>query len=163
MRKLWAAAALCTTALLGSGCQPESAPCPAIAQAPVVGLTIAKDYVPVVQGVHLRACQDGTCKEADLKLMPGSRSIPQACSTGPDGSCSATMSPDGTMYGLLDMGVLTASPISAKVTGTASTGRPLPVRTLDFTPKSLKPFGEKCGTVITANLVLDATGLTQAP
>ncbi|OFI39363.1 hypothetical protein BIU82_14870 [Arthrobacter sp. SW1] len=163
MRKLWAAVALSTTALLGSGCQPESAPCPAIAPAPVVGLTVAEDYVPTVQSVHLRACQDGKCKEADLELRPGSRAVPQACSTGPDGTCSATMSPDGTIYGMLDMGVLTASPISAKVTGTASSGRPLPVGTLEFTPKSLKPFSEKCGTIIAANLILDATGLRQAP
>jgi hypothetical protein len=163
MRRLWVVAALSTTALLGSGCQPESVPCPAIAPAPVIGLTVAKDYVPAVQSVHLRACQEGNCKEADLDLMPGSKSVPQACSPSPDGSCSATMAPDGTMYGILDMGTLTASPISAKVTGTASTGRPIPVRTLEFTPKILKPFGEQCGAVIAANLVLDASGLKQAP
>lgn len=161
MRRLWAILALITTAL-GSGCQPQVTVCPAIAMAPVVSLTIAAEYAPTVKTVHLKACQDGKCREADLEMRPGSVSVPQSCSPEPEGACSAVSSPDGTRYGFLNMGTLTASLINAEVTGSSATGRPLPVRTLDFTPKSAKPWGEQCPTVITASLLLGADGLRQA-
>jgi hypothetical protein len=130
--------------------------------APVVSLTIAADYVPTVKTVHLKACQDGKCHEAELELRPGSVSVPQTCSPEPEGACSAVSSPDGTRYGFLDMGILTASPINAEVTGSNANGGPLPIRTLDYTPKSAKPWGKHCPTTITANLLLDARGLRQA-
>jgi hypothetical protein len=162
MRRLWAAIALTMTAVLGSGCQPEVTACPAIAMAPVVSLTIAADYVPTVKIVHLKACQDGKCREADLELSPGSGSVPQSCSPETEVACSAVPSPDGTRYGFLNMGTLTASRINAEVTGSDASGQPLPVRTLDFIPKSAKPWGEQCPATITANLLLDANGLGQA-
>ncbi|MFH5879547.1 hypothetical protein [Arthrobacter sp. NA-172] len=161
MRRLWAVIALTTTAALGSGCQPQVTVCPAIAIAPVVSLTIAADYVPAVKSLHLKACQDGKCREAELELRPGSISVAQPCSPEPDGACSATSSPDGTRYGFLNMGTLTASPVNAEVTGYSVNGGPLPVRTLDFTPKSAKPWGEQCPATITASLLLDASGLRQ--
>lgn len=147
---------------LGSGCQPQAAVCPAIAMAPVVSLTIAADYAPAVKTVHLKACQDGKCREADLELRPGGVSVPQSCRPEPEGACSAVSSPDGARDGFLNMGTLTASLINAEVTGSDANGRPLPIRTLDFTPKSAKPWGEQCPTVITASLLLDANGLRQA-
>lgn len=162
MRRLWAAIALTTTAVLSSGCQPQVTVCPAIAMAPVVSLTIAAEYVPIVKTVHLKACQDGKCREGDLELRPGSVSIPQSCVPEADKACSATSSPDGTRYGFLNMGTLTASPINAEVTGINAGGGPLPIRALDFTPRSAKPWGEECQTTITASLLLDANGLRQA-
>lgn len=130
--------------------------------APVVSLTIAADYVPTVKNVHLKACQDGKCHEAELELREGSVSVPQPCSPEADRGCSASSSPDGPRYGFLNMETLTASTINAEVTGSNANGAPLPVRTLDFTPKSAKPWGEQCPTTITANLLLDANGLRQA-
>nr|WP_028268003.1 hypothetical protein [Arthrobacter sp. MA-N2] len=162
MRRLWAAIALSTTAALWSGCQPQVSACPAIAVAPVVSLTVAADYAPMVKTIHVKACQDGKCREAELELRPGSVSVPQSCSPEPSAACSAVSSPDGTRYGALSMGTLTASPITAEVTGSDATGGILPVRTLDFKPKSAKPWGEQCQTVITASLLLDAHGLRQS-
>lgn len=130
--------------------------------APVVSLTVAAEYAPMVKTVHLKACQDGKCREADLELRPGSASIPVNCVPEPGAACSAVSSPDGTSYGFLNMGTLTASPINAEVTGSDASGGTLPARTLDFTPKSAKPWGEQCQTVITASLLLDANGLRQA-
>jgi hypothetical protein len=162
MRRLWAAIALTTTTALWSGCNPQVTVCPAIATAPVVSLTIAAEYVPMVKTVRLKACQDGKCHEAELELRTGSVSVPQSCSPEPDGSCSAVSSPDGTRYGFLNMGTLTGSPINAEVTGSDANGGSLPVRTLDFTPKIAKPWGEQCQTTITASLRLDAQGLRQS-
>ncbi|UYY81610.1 MULTISPECIES: hypothetical protein [unclassified Arthrobacter] len=162
MRRLWAAIALTTTAALCSGCEPQVTVCPAIAMAPVVSLTITAEYAPTVRTVHLKACQDGKCREGDVDLRPGSVSVPQSCSPEPEGSCSAVTSPDGTRYGFLNMGTLTSSPIDAEVTGTDTTGGTLPVRTINFTPRTAKPWGEQCQTTITASLLLDAHGLRQS-
>jgi hypothetical protein len=165
MRKLAAAAVLVLTAVLAVSCRPEAA-CPAIAQAPVVSLTVDREYAPSVRSIHLAACQDGRCKEADLELVPGSTAVDQGCEPGPyggDGVCSATSSPDGTLTGMLMMETLSAGRIEVTATGTDTAGNPLPARTAAFTPRAAHPFGEQCGTFITASVVLDATGLRQAP
>ena len=90
-----------------SGCQSFEAACPAIAQAPGVAVTVATDYAAAVKALHLKACQDGTCKEADVQLVPGmrrwTRAAPRcrAAGDGPGSVCSATSSPDGTQRGML--------------------------------------------------------------
>lgn len=165
MRSVGVLLAAVTTSLIPSACMPEAVPCPAIAQASVVALTVAASYVPEVEAVHLKACQDGTCREADLELMPGSTTVDQGCepSAGPDGMCSATSSPDGTLTGMLMMDVLTESRIDATATGTSTAGTPLPERRLSFMPRAEYPYGEQCGKFITAGVVLDANGLRQSP
>lgn len=164
MRSLGVLLAVVTTSLIPSACLPEAVPCPAIAQAPVVSLTVAASYAPTVRAIHLKACQDGTCREADLELMPGSTTVDMGCepSAGPDGTCSATSSPDGTLTGMLMMDVLTESRIDATATGTSTAGAPLPERQVSFMPRAEYPYGEQCGKFVTASLVLDADGLRQA-
>lgn len=149
--------ALITTSVLTTACWPSATPCPMIAQASAVSVTVARDYVPEVRTLHLRACQDGTCKEADLELFPGTASVDQGCT--PDGVCSATASPDGTMRGMLMLDSLTEAPMSVTATGTARDGAALPVRTLDFRPSGAYPYGEQCGRFVSASVVLDAAGL----
>ncbi|BCW42973.1 hypothetical protein [Arthrobacter sp. StoSoilB5] len=160
MGKIGLAWTLAAMTSLIPGCYPESPPpCPAIAMAPVVALTIQASYVDGVKSIRMKACQDGACTEAELELFPGSVSVDQGCA--PEGVCSATSSPDGTLHGNLFLPNLTESPIDATVSGTSPSGTALPVRTLTFTPKGDYPFGEQCGRFITANLVLDADGLRQ--
>ncbi|MGO4804520.1 hypothetical protein AB4089_05275 [Arthrobacter sp. 2MCAF15] len=165
MRMQAAAAALALTAVVATSCRAEVA-CPAIAQATVVSLTVAREYAPSVRTIHLSACQDGRCKEANLELVPGSTAVDQGCEpghSGGDGVCSATSSPNGTLTGMLMMDTLTASRIEVTATGTDTAGNPLPARTAAFTPRTAHPFGEQCGTFITASVVLDSDGLRQAP
>jgi hypothetical protein len=162
MRRYALALAFLTTAALASCWYPQPYPCPAIAMAPVVSLTVDADYVSAVKTVHLKACQDGSCREADLDLRPGTVAVDQGCEPGPEGSCSATVSPNGTLYGVLYMDTLTRSPIQATASGTGRGGVPLPVRRLTFTPKSNYPYGMQCGEFLSAALVLDAKGLRQA-
>ncbi|MGX9899014.1 hypothetical protein ACW0JT_02445 [Arthrobacter sp. SA17] len=160
MRILYGFLALGATAVLTSGCHFYEQPCPAIAQASVVSLTVERSYVPSVKSIHLKACQDGVCKEADLELMPGTSSVDQGCTgDGPDDSCSATSVPNGTLVGMLMLDVLTESPIDASLTGTSPNGAPLPQRSLTFTPTSEYPFGQQCGKFLGASLILDADGL----
>ncbi len=160
MRKSGLLLALMTTAALTS-CYYYAgpAPCPEIAQASVVSVTIPRSYVPQVGTLRLKACQDGACKEDAVELRPGTVSVDQGC--GPDGACSATASPDGTMTGMLFLGSLTEAPMTVTATGTSPGGQALPVRTLDFRPRGDFPFGEQCGRFVTASVVLDTEGLRQ--
>lgn len=161
MRKSGVLLALITTAVL-TGCYhfPIPPPCPAIAQATAVSVTVAREYVAQVESLRLKACQDGTCKEADVELFPGTASIDQGCT--PDGVCSATASPDGSKFGILMLESLTEAPMALTATGTTPDGSALPVRTLDFRPRGAYPYGEHCGRFVTASVILDADGLRQA-
>lgn len=148
-------------AALVSGCGPTGTACPAIAQATAVALTVTAEYAPRVTALHLQACQDGTCKEADVELRPGSSSVDQGCTE--EGACSATASPDGTKIAALMLETLTESAMEVTASGTASDGTTLPVRTLEFRPQALYPFGGQCGKFLSASLTLDGGGLHQQP
>ncbi len=162
MRKSGVLLALMTTAALSSCYFYEGpTPCPAIAQASVVSVTIPVSYVPQVASLHLKACQDGACKEDAVELRPGSVSVDQGCT--PDGVCSATASPDGTLTGMLFLDSLTESPMTVTATGTSPGGQALPERTLEFRPRGAYPYGEQCGRFVTASVVLDAEGLRESP
>lgn len=155
-------ATITTTALL-SGCHAFESVCPAIGQVSGVAVTVAASYSPHVKTLHLKACQDGKCKEDTLHLMPGSVTVDQGCTGGskPDGVCSATARPDGTQHGLLQLETLAESPIDVTASGQYANGKPMPTRTLRFDPKASYPFGEQCGRVVSASVVLDASGLRQ--
>ncbi|WP_457947657.1 hypothetical protein ACTAQI_17935 [Pseudarthrobacter sp. alpha12b] len=161
MRKPGLLLALMTTASLISACDPAGSACPAITQATAVAVTVTAGYSPRVATLHLRACQDGTCAEDGVELRPGSSSIGQGCNT--EGACSATASPDGTKVGTLMLAALTESPMTVTASGTAPDGTALPVLTLELQPKVLYPFGEQCGKVLSAAVVLDDAGLHQQP
>ncbi|WP_181038551.1 hypothetical protein [Arthrobacter sp. ZGTC131] len=214
-------ATFATTALV-SGCHVFEVACPAIAQASGVSVTVAASYAPAVQTLHLKACQEGVCRESDLVLVPGSISVDLGCvpyapepgipkpgipgqgvpgapgtgipepavpgagvppadvpgtavpptavpptavpehgGRGPDMPCSATASPDGTKRGMLVLDILTESPMDVTASGTSIDGSPLPVRTVRFTPRGDYPFGQPCGRLVSASVVLDETSLRQ--
>ena len=159
MGRIGLALTLAGTAALLPGCFPEPVGCPAIGHVPGVSLTVAAVYAPDVASLRLKACQDGVCTEKELMLNPGATSVDQGCT--PDGVCSATSSPDGTLQGFLELPALSENPLEATVTGTSPAGIALPVRTLTFTPKGEFPYGEQCGRVISAGLVLNEADLRQ--
>ena len=163
MRKPGLLLALLTTTVLTAGCfpYPPGTQCPAIAQASVVSVTVPVSYVPHVGTLRLKACQDGACKEDAVELRPGAVSVDQGC--GPEGVCSATASPDGTLIGMLFLDALTEAPMEVTATGTTPDGHALPVRTLDFRPRAAFRYGEQCGRFVTASVVLDAEGLREGP
>lgn len=163
MRKFAGVLALAAAALPAAGCVPETA-CPAIAPAPVVALTVARDYAATVRSIRLRACQEGRCAESELELFPGSTTVDQGCEPGPgsDRACSATSSPDGTLTGMLMFDRLTESRIDATSSGTDARSLPLPVRTVTFLPQVAYPYGQQCGRFVSAGVILDGAGLRQA-
>ncbi|MFE4196240.1 hypothetical protein ACFRJ9_10275 [Paenarthrobacter sp. NPDC056912] len=158
MGRIGLALTLAGTALL-PGCFPQEVACPAIGQVAGVSLTVSAGYAGDVASLRLKACQDGVCSEGDLMLHPGAVSVDQGCS--PDGVCSATSSPDGTLLGSLELPALSESPMEATVSGTSRSGTALPTRTLTFTPRGDYPYGEQCGRFISAAVTLDGEGLRQ--
>lgn len=159
MGRIGFALTLASAVALLTGCYPEPVACPAIARATGVSLTVAATYAGDVGSLRLKACQDGSCTGKELVLHPGSVAVDQGCS--PEGVCSATSSPDGTLQGFMELQALSEAPMQATVSGTSAAGAALPMRTLTFTPKGDYPFGEQCGRIITAAVVLDAAGLRQ--
>lgn len=159
MGRIGLALTLAGTAALLPGCFPEAVACPAIGHVAGVSLTVSASYADDVGLLRLKACQDGTCTDKELVLHPGAVAVDQGCS--PDGTCSATSSPDGTLQGFLEMPALTESPLAATVSGTSPAGAALPEQTLTFTPKGDYPYGEQCGRVVSAGIVLDSVGLKQ--
>ena len=152
---VWFAAAALLT-----GCGPGATACPAIAQATAVSVTVTAGYASQVRTLHLMACQDGNCKEGDVELRPGSDPVDRGCN--PEGACSATASPNGTLTGTLMLDALTESGMAVTATGTGADGSALPVRTLQFRPRAVYPFGEQCGKFLTAAVTLDSGGLREA-
>ena len=142
-----------------TGCVAEPVACPAIGHVAGVSLTVVAEYADQVGSLRLKACQDAACTEKDIMLNPGAVTADESCT--PDGVCSATSSPDGTLQGFLELPALSESPLEVTVNGTSKTGAPLPTRTLEFTPKGDYPYGEKCGRAIAAGVWLDAAGLRQ--
>ena len=159
MGRIGLALTLAGTAALLPGCFAEPVACPAIGHVAGVSLTVVASYADDVASLRLKACQDGICTDKDLILNPGASAVDQGCT--PDGVCSATSSPDGTLQGFLELPALSESSIQATVTGTSPAGTALPESTLTFTPKGDYPFGEQCGRVTIAALALDADGLRQ--
>ncbi|MGF6835864.1 hypothetical protein QF015_004065 [Paenarthrobacter sp. TE4293] len=159
MGRIAVALTLAGTAALLPGCYPDAVACPAIGHIAGVSLTVAANYAAQVGTLRLKACQDGSCTEKDVVLYPGATAVDQGCT--PDGVCSATSSPDGTLQGSIELPALSENPLEATVTGASPTGTMLPERTLTFTPKGGYPYGEQCGRVISATLVLDGEGLRQ--
>ncbi|MBT2585302.1 hypothetical protein [Arthrobacter sp. ISL-95] len=159
MGRIGLALTLAGTAALLPGCLAEPVGCPAIGHVAGVSLTVAADYAPDVASLRLKACQDSLCTGKELTLNPGATAVDQGCT--PDGVCSATSSPDGTLQGFLELPALSESPLEAIVSGVSPAGIALPVRTLTFTPTGEYPYGEQCGRVVSAGLVLDGGGLQQ--
>lgn len=159
MRKRRLLPALLATVAFVPGCGPYGVACPAIAQVTGVSVTVTADYAPAVETLHLKACQDGACEEADLELHPGSASIDQGCT--PEGVCSATASPDGTKVGTLMLDTLTESLMTVTSSGSSPDGAALPAHTVEFRPRATYPFGEQCGRFIVASVTLDASGLRE--
>ncbi|WP_043805669.1 hypothetical protein [Paenarthrobacter aurescens] len=159
MGRIGLALTLAGTAALLPGCLAEPVACPAIGHVAGISLTVAVDYADDVASLRLKACQDGICTEKDLLLNPGATAVDQGCT--PDGVCSATSSPDGTLQGFLELPALSESFLEATATGTSPSGAALPARTVTFTPKGDYPYGEQCGRMISAALILDEEGLRQ--
>jgi hypothetical protein len=92
-----------------TGCAATDPPvraCTEIGSPPGVSVTVERAAVTQGLRLTLRICQ-GDCLERVVDLQPGSVTVGETCSSDdPDGSCSASASPDGTMVGFVDVAAL---------------------------------------------------------
>jgi hypothetical protein len=110
-----------TAALAGCAVAPPTAACPEIALLRGFNVVVEADSVPAdpPARVVVKVCQDGTCRTADVELIPGTDSVDQGCEgTGPDSVCSAAAVPNGTLVGTWATADFSPGPLTATVSAT---------------------------------------------
>lgn len=123
--RLLAAVAAAAATTLAYGCTAQPVACTEIGSPAGVSVTVDRAAVEDGMSLRLRICQ-ADCVEQAVDLEPGSVSVGAPCATdGPDRSCSASSSPDGTLVGFVDVATLSAGPvrISGELTTPARTTR----------------------------------------
>lgn len=124
--RLWPSLALLAAATTGCyGSAPFTRGCTEIGSPAGVAVTVEREVVAAGMaadrmGLTLRICQTD-CASRPVELSPGMVTAGQTCtSDDPDGSCSASASPDGTMIGFVDLPTLTAG--SVRIDGRLASG-----------------------------------------
>jgi hypothetical protein len=159
MPRIWLVALLVLASVLCAGCT-HGKPCLALAAFRGVHLTVAADLAPTIKVLNLGLCQDGRCTSQALDLIPGSTTVPLNCDDGQYEPCSAQVTPDGTLIGSVSISDLSENAADVELTGTDSSGRALPVRTLNSKPVTVQPGGPDCGGgAPQLDLMLDRQGL----
>lgn len=146
-------AVLCT-ACAGGGTVPLE--CTEIGAEPGVSITVAENMADAIEDPVLEVCTD-ECRTYDLELRPGSETVDLSCdSTEPEGSCSASVRPDGTLVGFVSVAELTAEEVGV----TVISGGGNYYRTAG-TPEPVYPNGPDCpGEALQLSLTLDDGALT---
>lgn len=121
LRRGWPVVGLIVAALT-YGCTPSPVACTEIGSP--AGISVVVDRAVAAAGptpsLTLQICQ-ADCVQRPVELQPGSVTVGQTCAPDdPDGSCSASASPDGTLEGFADVGSLTAGEV--RVSGELRTG-----------------------------------------
>lgn len=112
-------------ATLAYGCASTQTPvaCTEIGSPVGISVVVDRDVVAAAAArptLTLRICQPD-CVERTVELQPGSVTVGQTCTADdPDGTCSASASPDGTLVGFADLASLTAGEV--KISGELRTG-----------------------------------------
>ena len=106
-------------------------------------MTVERDVVTPGLQLTLRICQDG-CVDRRVDLLPGSTTVDETCSSDdPDGSCSASSTPDGTLTGFVDLATLTVG--DAQVSGDLRTdGGGTPLKEISVPVAATYPNGADC-------------------
>lgn len=132
--------------MLCVGCSAAPGPraCTEIGSPAGAAVTVVRDVAPTGVGLELRLCQD-TCVDRRVDLRPGAVTVGETCSSAgePDGSCSASSSPDGTLVGFVDLPQLTAGPVRVSGTLTTAGGR-TPLAEITVAAEITRPNGDDC-------------------
>lgn len=107
----WGVAVLAATATGCATAAPPMRACTEIGSPAGVSVTVEPDAVTDGLALTLRICQSD-CTPNAIELHPGSITVDEACdSDDPDGSCTATSSPDGSLVGFVPVDSLTAGDV----------------------------------------------------
>jgi len=135
--------------LLASACTaPGVVGCTEIGASPGVGVTVEKASAASVTALSLRVCWAGDCTGYEVELSPGSDTIDQGCeSDEPDAACSATVVPNDTLVGFVEVPDLPAGEVQIGATlrqGERSTRLP----EVAILAETTYPNGPKCAPVV---------------
>lgn len=156
----WSLVAL--VAAIATGCHaaaPGTQACTEIGAQPGVNVVVEKEVVAEPLTLRLRICQ-ADCVERAVELQPGSTTVGEDCpSEDPDGSCSASSSPDGTLIGFVGVAPFNAGPV--RVSGTLRTGSgTTKLDQVTVTAETTYPNGPNCpGEAPQASVRVTPTGL----
>lgn len=160
MRRLGAGIGVLLLAVL-TGCSddgPGGRACTAIGSSHGLAVTVAADVAPV-RGLVLSVCVDGACEDHAVELEPGTAAGSSSCTgSGPDDSCSAEVTPDGTQAGHVTL-ELPEGPL--EIGGHyRQGGETVELTTATVTAVASYPNGRGCGAEGTqAQVTLDGAGL----
>ena len=109
-------ALLCTLA----ACSQPQVACTQIAAQAGVSVTVAKEAAAGLTRLTLNVCVDDRCRDLPVQLAPGADTIDEGCdeTAGPDGVCSATAVPNGTLVGFVEVADLPAGPVTVRAVAT---------------------------------------------
>jgi hypothetical protein len=150
--------------LLLAGCTAEpGVACTEIGAQSGLGVTVDREIAAGVTGLTLRICDGSACSVGTVELLPGSETIPSPCPTdgGPDTTCSAESTPDGTLVGFVAVDTLPSGSIT--VSGTLSRGaKRAKLASAQVTASVVYPNGPGCdGEANQAQIVIDENGIRQ--
>lgn len=95
--------------------------------------------------VRTSVCWDGSCVETLSALAPGQAAVDQGCDgVGPDSSCSAVMTPDGTMQGFVEVSALPLEEVEVTTVVQRRDGTDLRRDVARVTPQATYPNGKGC-------------------
>lgn len=155
-----------TALLVGCGTSGGGAglACTEIAALRGISLTVAEDMAPAVGSAELEVCGE-TCRTHRLDLLPGTDTIDLGCTgTGPEGTCSASSSPNGTLVGFAEDPDLDVSEVDLTLTVSPKGGGDPDVYELTAVPALVYPNGKGCpGEAAQLAVVLTAQQLTALP
>lgn len=129
--------------------------CTEIGASPGISITVAQSMTGAIEDPKLEICHD-ECRTYELELHPGSDTVDLGCdSTEPEGSCSASMRPNGTLVGFVVVDQLTSGEVTVNLLSGSerysTTGA----------PELVYPNGAGCpGEALQLSLTLDDGALT---
>jgi len=156
--------AVLALALTLAGCSTPELTCTDIGSPNGVGVTVERTTASGLDGLELRICpgQSTTrgCQTSSVALDPGSDSVDQGCdATEPDAACSATVVPNGSLVGFVDVAWLSPGPVTVMATTTRN-GNRRTFPAIGVSAEAVYPNGRACGaTGNQARVTLRSDGL----
>ena len=111
-----------------------------------IAVSVEPPLAREAQTVRASVCWDGDCVDARSALTPGQSAVDDGCDgDGPDASCSAVMTPDGTMQGFVEVAELPLEEVDVTTVVQRRDGTELRRDVARVTPEATYPNGRECG------------------
>ncbi|TNC43276.1 hypothetical protein [Mumia zhuanghuii] len=145
LRTAWAAALLALLMACGAGASDAPRACTMIGSSAGIAVSVEPPLAREANAVWTSVCWDGSCVETLSALVPGQAAVDQGCDgAGPDSSCSAVMTPDGTMQGFVGVAALPLKEVEVTTVVQRRDGTELRRDVARVTPEPTYPNGKDC-------------------